>query len=240
MKRKVLLGITFLFFIMGGYKAWEEQLERAQEAERHQEDYLKQSHQYEAKVGTMQVKADRLQDVINSNQNVIAYQSAEIDKVILETDPGAKAVKQRAKILSDQISTFITTEEYEKISYFPTTQESADVMMTIMESQTNQSVQLFEREFESIQSKEEQQRIGMWIKVYEQFYVQFGYRISAIQGQIAELGYKTPKIDLLIANKADDYTAINHDLIGQFVHNALNAASELQELAINIKETNEP
>lgn len=240
MKRKVLLIITTLFFVMGSYKAWEEQLERADNAERLQDDYLQQTHQYSAKIGIMQVNADQLQNVINSNQNVIGIQSAEINKVILQTDPGAKFVKQRAKILSDQMSTFITTEEYEKIEYFPTTQESADAMMTIIQSQTNQSPQLFGREFEAMQSKEEEQRIGMWIKVYEQFYVQFGYRISAIQGQIAELGYKTPKIDLLIANKADDYTAINHDLMGQFVHNVLNAASELQELAIDIKETHDP
>ena len=47
MTRKILIGLTILFFIMGSYKAWEDQYERAEAAEKASDNDLQQTRIYQ-------------------------------------------------------------------------------------------------------------------------------------------------------------------------------------------------
>lgn len=219
MKRKFLLGITFLFFVMGAYKAWEEKYEKFASAEIESDKDLQQTHDYWS--------------VINSDRQQMQTQQTIIDNYLLESDPSARAVKKRTKILSDQISKFIVDEQSgsERAKSFVI---ELNPLMGIMMEHTDPSNRKDVLAFSEIAVAQREREINFyWFQAYQQFEIEYGEKLKSIRNQISDLGYETPKISYLVTNQIAEFT---NNAEAQVAPPIVDAAKELQSLSIQIKE----
>ncbi len=159
----------------------------------------------------------------------------EIADIKSDIDPGAKAVKKRAKILSDQISIFLSTQETGASKYSWTTVQVGQRVQAIMKGGKSQQEAMDQINLES--SKNASERTTYWRAAYRQFGIQYGDRLARIRGQISELGYQTPAIDFMMTNQPDTFTPLADLKIVNFL---TAIARELQESSVQIKEIDQP
>ena len=147
---------------------------------------------------------------------------------MLESDPSAKAVKKKSRILAGDISKFMADAEA-KSGTIEAQVFNQDFAKFIEETNVERKAI-----YAGIANTETHvAHDNYWISIYGDFKIKFYDRIISIREQISELGYETPRIDFLVTNQLTQ-----SNVREEFCRPAIDsAAMELQELSEQIKDT---
>jgi hypothetical protein len=149
-----------------------------------------------------------------------------------------KAVKKKAKILSEQISKFILAQKLGGAEYNTFTDKmEQEASRLTREGKTNVTdrPEIFDR-INSVMHLNEEKRIAYWQAAQSQFYIQYGDRLLSIQKQINELGYPTPKLDNLLTNQPRQMLLNSDQIIRWEISYLSELAAEIHTLSDQIKE----
>lgn len=162
---------------------------------------------------------------IQSQAATVAAQKQKLDDINFERDQSAAAVKKRAKMLSTNISEFISDfrKNYENQFGYKSVQDVGNELSRITSQYTNKDEGI--RQFHLESSRKVHAAL-----VYEDeqsaiFQNRFFSRLNTIRQQLSELGFQSPKSGALLANP--------HQSIRL---SGLETARELQLLSDQIKE----
>jgi hypothetical protein len=224
-----MLCVFIFFLLVAFYRAWEEQYEKAYDAGKANDASLHQTHEYWGIIAE-----DR--KTIDSLTSQIGQLHSKIEDILLESDPSAKAVKKKAKILSEQISKFISAQELGGAEYNTFTDKMEQEAKRLNSEGKTNVQEVFDRMNFVIHLNEEK-RIAYWRSALSQFDIQYWDRILSIQKQINELGYPTPKLDGLLAKQPSLMPWKSEDIRRWVISCMSELATELHTLSDQIKES---